>query len=216
MAQAHKLEIVSSVSAVPDRSVDRPSSHKAAGRPRSEASRGAILDATRRLMTHTSIRDLSIEAIAKKAGVGKTTIYRWWPNKVAVVIEAYADQMDMHMLTAGNESARAALIRQIERFIRQLRGKNGRIVADLLAEAQSDVRVLEQFNRFYMDSRRAALHQTIAQGQKSGDLSENMNTATAADMVLGTVILRLMSGEDAIDEAFAATYPLMAADALRA
>jgi AcrR family transcriptional regulator len=189
---------------------------RTAGRPRSEASRSAILDATRRLMTHTSVRDLSIEAIAKKAAVGKTTIYRWWPNKVAVVIEAFAEQLDMHMLVAGNESPRDNLIRQLDRLVKQLRGKNGKIIADLLAEAQSDAKVLDQFNRFYMESRRASLQQTIAAGQKSGDFSETLNTAMAVDMVLGPIILRLLSGEDAMNDDFAANYPTMAAHALGA
>ncbi len=189
---------------------------RSAGRPRSEASRSAILDATRRLMTHTSVRDLSIEAIAKKAGVGKTTIYRWWPNKVAVVIEAFAEQLDMHMLVAGNESPRDNLIRQLDRLVKQLRGKNGKIIADLLAEAQSDAKVLDQFNRFYMESRRVSLQQTIMAGQKSGDFSETLNTAMAVDMVLGPIILRLLSGEDAMNDDFAANYPAMAAHALGA
>jgi len=207
MAQAHKLELVQS---------ETPATERKAGRPRSEASRTAILDATRRLMTHTSVRDLSIEAIAKKAEVGKTTIYRWWPNKVAVVIEAFAEQLDMHMLTAGNESASDNLVRQLERLVRQLRGKNGRIIADLLAEAQSDAKVLEQFNHFYMNSRRASVQQTIIQGQKNGEFSETLNTDLAVDMVLGPIVLRLMSGEDALDEGFATAYPVMAVSALRA
>lgn len=188
---------------------------RAPGRPRSEASRTAILDATRRLMTHTSVRDLSIEAIAKKAGVGKTTIYRWWSNKVAVVIEAFAEQLDMHMLIAGNESPRDNLTRQIDRLVRQLRGKNGRIIADLLAEAQSDAKILEQFNRFYMDSRRNSLSQTVQQGQHSGDFRKDLDPSIAVDLILGPIILRLMSGEDAMDENFAAQYPAEAVNALR-
>jgi AcrR family transcriptional regulator len=223
MAQALKLELVQSENSQPSnpvsvelKSAPKTKATKTAGRPRSEASRTAILDATRRLMTHTSVRDLSIEAIAKKAEVGKTTIYRWWSNKVAVVIEAHAEQLDMHMLTAGNESPRDNLVRQVERLVRQLRGKNGRIIADLLAEAQSDMKVLEQFNHFYMDSRRNALRQTIIQGQKTGDFSENLNADMAVDMVLGPIVLRLMSGEDAMDEGFAGVYPEMAVDALRA
>ncbi|MBI2233893.1 MAG: TetR/AcrR family transcriptional regulator [Micavibrio aeruginosavorus] len=195
---------------------DTESSARSAGRPRSEASRLAILDATRRLMTHTSVRDLSIEAIAKKAGVGKTTIYRWWPNKVAVVIEAFAEQLDMHMLTAGNETPSENLARQLDRLMRQLRGRNGKIIADLLAEAQSDAKVLEQFNQFYMQSRRNAFGQTILNGQKSGEFSEALNTEMAVDMILGPIFMRLMRQEAGLDEAFAAEYPVMAIHALSA
>ena len=62
------------------------------GRPRSEKSRAAILKATNSLLLHMSVQELSIEAIAKRAKVGKTTIYRWWPNKTAVVMDALASQ----------------------------------------------------------------------------------------------------------------------------
>ncbi len=201
MANSPKTQSVPSADQEPRRS---------AGRPRSDSSRNAILDATRRLMTHTSIRDLSIEAIAKKAVVGKTTIYRWWPNKVAIVIESYADQLDMHMLVPGNETPRENLIRQLDRLVKQLRGKNGKIIADLLAAAQGDAKVLAQFNEFYMNARRDALLQTIKDGQKSGDFSEDLHTATAVDIVLGPIILRLLSGESAMDDHFAENYPEMA------
>lgn len=233
MAQAHKLELVQTEISFDERKPEivvpapqpeaaatpapprKAEKAKAPGRPRSESSRTAILDATRRLMIHTSVRDLSIEAIAKKAEVGKTTIYRWWPNKVAVVIEAFAEQLDMHMLIAGNESARDNLVRQVERLVRQLRGKNGRIIADLLAEAQSDSKVLEQFNQFYMQARRDAIGQVIVQGQRQGEFNANIPAEIAVDMVLGPIVLRLMSGEEALDEDFASVYPDMAADALR-
>jgi AcrR family transcriptional regulator len=58
------------------------------GRPRSEAARQAILEATRALLEVTTVRDLTIETIAKQAGVSKSTIYRWWPNKAAIAIDA--------------------------------------------------------------------------------------------------------------------------------
>ncbi len=65
------------------------------GRPRSEKSKKNILKATSSLLLHMSVQELSIEAIAKKAKVGKTTIYRWWPNKTAVIMEALSNQPGM-------------------------------------------------------------------------------------------------------------------------
>ena len=65
------------------------------GRPRSEKSKKSIIKATNSLLLHMSVQELSIEAIAKKAKVGKTTIYRWWPNKTAVIMEALSNQPGM-------------------------------------------------------------------------------------------------------------------------
>ena len=61
---------------------------KGPGRPRSRAAHQAILAATLDLLRTTSVRELTIEGIARAAGVGKPTIYRWWPSKNALVIEA--------------------------------------------------------------------------------------------------------------------------------
>jgi AcrR family transcriptional regulator len=65
--------------------MSQPPATKQIGRPRSEESKAAILAATWELLKTTSLRDLSIASIARQSGVGKTTIYRWWPSKVAVV-----------------------------------------------------------------------------------------------------------------------------------
>lgn len=58
---------------------------------RSEKSRQAILAATRALLSEVGYRKVSIEAIAARAGVGKQTIYRWWPSKGAVIFESFLD-----------------------------------------------------------------------------------------------------------------------------
>src|SRR5271166_2930982 len=60
------------------------------GRPRSEHARQAILRSTMHLLQKTGFPDLTIEAIAANAGVGKATVYRWWPNKGALVVDAFA------------------------------------------------------------------------------------------------------------------------------
>src|SRR5690606_30249477 len=79
------------------------------GRPRSEAARRAILDATFDKLTHTNVRDLSIEAIASAAGVGRATIYRWWPNKAALMVDAVTERHLPRTPMASKGSAGAAL-----------------------------------------------------------------------------------------------------------
>src|SRR3954462_9411702 len=105
---------------------------------RSEESRSAILQATVELLEETTVQKLSIEAIAKRAGVGKTTIYRWWPNKAAVAMEAFLEQPVMQIVTAAPETIADTIAQQLQSLIRQLRGQNGRIIAGIIAESQSD------------------------------------------------------------------------------
>ncbi|AGH97320.1 TetR/AcrR family transcriptional regulator [Micavibrio aeruginosavorus] len=187
------------------------------GRPRSEESRKAILDATRRLMLHTPLRDLSIEAIARKAGVGKTTIYRWWPNKVAVVIEAFSDQLDLHTpnLTDLSMTMTDALMGQVDKMIRHLRGRNGRIIADIMAEAQADEGVMALLQAFYMDTRKQTLQHIVYQGQRSGEFAAVIAPDIAADMIMGPVFFRLLTTRDGLDDRFIEDYPVTVLNMIR-
>lgn len=177
------------------------------GRPRSEASRKAILDATRRLLTHMSLSDLSIEAIAKKAKVGKTTIYRWWPNKAAVAMEAFMAQPGLQNIIPTTATASEAIAKQLENLIRQLRGQNGRIVAGIIAEGQADPEVADMLYQNFLKERITMLHNKIEEGKKTGEFKAALDTDIAIDMLLGPLFLRVLSGEDAIDNRFAEKYP---------
>ncbi len=172
-----------------------------AGRPRSEESRRAILDATRRLLTHMSVHKISIEAIAKKAGVGKTTIYRWWPNKQSVVMEAVFNQPGfqnfMPQASVPFEGVRA----QVEKLARQLAGKNGRIVAEIIGECQGDIETLKALVKNFFQDRYNALAYYIQKGKAEGQFSQNLDVEVAIDVILGPIIFRLMSGQN-IDETF--------------
>src|ERR671914_2594511 len=65
------------------------SQESARGRRRSERAHAAIVAATQELLVERGYRNLTIEGVAARAGVGKQTIYRWWPSRAALVLEAY-------------------------------------------------------------------------------------------------------------------------------
>ena len=185
------------------------------GRPRSESSRRAILDATRRLLTHTSVQKLSIEAIARKAGVGKTTIYRWWPNKSAVVMEAVFSQPAFHNILPTPKTAADGVRTQIEKLARQLSGKNGRIVAEIIGEAQPDPESLQIFISAFLQDRYNSLSSYIEGGKQNGEFDANIDTDSAIDMILGPLFFRLISGQE-VDDGFANDMADMLLKALQA
>ena len=185
------------------------------GRPRSEKARKAILDAARKLLVQTSMNDLSIEAIAKKAKVGKTTIYRWWPNKAAVAMEAFLEQPGIQNVIPTTATAGDAVARQLESLIRQLRGQNGRIIAGIIAESQSDASVLDLMYERFLKDRVGNLYNAIERGQKDGEFKA-VDLDIAVDMILGPLFLRILSGEHGIDASFAERYPAQAVRALQA
>ena len=64
---------------------------KAPGRPRDEEVRKRILDSSAQLLEQRCFDEITVDAIAEQSGAGKATVYRWWPNKAAVLIEAFRD-----------------------------------------------------------------------------------------------------------------------------
>ncbi|MCB9989647.1 MAG: TetR/AcrR family transcriptional regulator [Rhodospirillales bacterium] len=186
-----------------------------AGRPRSEKARKKILDATRRLLTHMSMDELSIEAIAKKAKVGKTTIYRWWPNKAAVAMEAFLEQPGIMNVVPKTATPDAAIIHLLESLLRQLRGQNGRIIAGIIAESQSNEEILDLLYEAFLKERVEILYEKIEEGKKTGLFNKDIDTTIAIDMMMGPLFLRVLSGESAIDNFFAENFPRQAMVALK-
>ncbi|MEC7029556.1 MAG: TetR/AcrR family transcriptional regulator [Pseudomonadota bacterium] len=186
------------------------------GRPRSEKSRKAILDATRRLLTHMPLSELSIEAIAKKAKVGKTTIYRWWPNKASVAMEAFLEQPGVQNIVPTTATAQDAIKKQLESLIRQLRGQNGRIIAGIIAESQSSNEVLDLLYEKFLKERVTPLYEKVEEGINNGEFRSDIDIEIALDILVGPLFMRVLSGEHGMDNNFAENYPTQAVNALLA
>jgi AcrR family transcriptional regulator len=180
---------------------------KRSGRPRSLASKEAILNTTWKLLQAGTVKDLSIEAIAREAGVGKTTIYRWWSSKAAVIVDAFMAQVEPEIPSIQTDSALDALKEQITHLIKAFTGDNGRIVAEIIAEGQSSGEALKSFReRFILPKREASLA-VIEKGIKQGEFNSDLNPELALDVLYGALYYRLMVGHLPIDESFAEHLP---------
>ncbi|MEM1242258.1 MAG: TetR/AcrR family transcriptional regulator [Cyanobacteria bacterium P01_H01_bin.26] len=180
---------------------------KHAGRPRSLESEQAILTAAWKLLQQCSVRQLSIEAIAREAGVGKTTIYRWWPSKTAVVVDAFLAQAEARLPFQKTETAAESLALQMQQVIEILSGDVGRIVAQIIAEGQCDSKALESFCDRFLNPRRNAARQVILQGIKSGEFTPDLDPDLAMDILYGPIYYRLLVQHLPLDDAFAAALP---------
>src|SRR4249919_1095196 len=116
-----------------------------AGRPRSETTRHSILRATLHLLEDTSVQSLTIEAIARQAGVGKATIYRWWDSKALVVIDAFVEHHVIRTPMPRDLPPADALALHFTALVHEYAGWSGRIVAQIIAEGQADPAVLREF-----------------------------------------------------------------------
>jgi AcrR family transcriptional regulator len=188
---------------------------KRIGRPRSEESKAAILEATWELLKTTSLRDLSIEAIARQSGVGKTTIYRWWPSKVAVVMDAFVENVLTVTSFPENLSAAEAIAQQMTSLVQAFSGEYGRIVAQIIAEGQADPAALASYRDRFIYPRRAAAKAIIQQGIENGEFDSSLDPELAIDILYGAIYFRLLVGHLPLDRQFAEELPRWALKAIK-
>ena len=112
--------------------------NSAAGRPRSTKARQAILAAALRMVKQDGFSALTIEGIAREAGVGKPTIYRWWPSKGAIVFEALQQHAQQVLPMPPTGLLDERLEEWLTMLFKTLNEDTGEIVRGLMAEAQRD------------------------------------------------------------------------------
>lgn len=177
------------------------------GRPRSEKSRKSILKATNSLLLHMSVQELSIEAIAKKAKVGKTTIYRWWPSKAAVVMDALISQPGLAAPLPTPKNNAEAITLQLEKLIRMLDSNNGDIIAQLFSESQASNEARQIFNNNFLSPLVDALAFSLEQGITEKEFRSSLDIKTGVDMLCGPIFFRLMAHPEDLNEDFLNNYP---------
>ncbi len=180
---------------------DRPSVER--GRRRSERSHLAIVAATRELLVERGYRATTIEAIAARAGVGKQTIYRWWPSRAALVLEAYLSSADVVTPPAAGRTARddiRALLGWLIAVLREPTG--GHVVAGLVADIQHDADLAEGFHRDVVPARREAMLAALERGRTRGEIRADADLELAVDMLHGAVFYRLLLSGEQLDDDF--------------
>jgi len=176
---------------------------------RSEASRRAVLNATLKLLgvtgsgPGTNVQKLTIEAIAREAGVSKATIYRWWTSKAEVVFEAFVSDYLSHTSVREDLPALDALRDHVHAVVERYAGQEGRIVAQMIAEGQYDQTVLDQFMNGFWRGRREAVVALIERGQVEGSIRADADPALIATLVYAPIYQRLLLRDAPLDAEFA-------------
>jgi AcrR family transcriptional regulator len=190
-------------------------SPRAAGRPRSEDCRRKILAAADALLESDGFAGMSVDAIAQAAGASKATIYRWWPNKAAIVMEALLESTEAGVHVPAGPYPEQDLAARIQRTIALFRSPRGRVFASLIGEAQSDPEVAEAYRAQLLGPRRAGMRAVLERAVAADRLRPDIDFELAIDMVYGPLYTRLLLGHAALDDAFERDYPAIALAALR-
>jgi AcrR family transcriptional regulator len=195
--------------------VSKASASSRAGRPRSEPCRRKILATADALLAQDGFAGMSVDAIAHAAGVSKATIYRWWPNKAAVVMEALLGAIEADFAASAGADPEADLIDRIRRTIALFRSPKGRILASLIGEAQVDPEVAAAYRQRLLGPRRAGLRAALERAVAAGALRLGIDLELAIDIVYGPLYARLLLGHAPLDDEFERDYPAIALAALR-
>jgi AcrR family transcriptional regulator len=168
--------------------VERPHT----GRRRNEEARQAILAATIDAIPRDGVRGLRIEAIARAAGVGKQTIYRWWPTRAALVAEAAMARARTEVPEPDTGTTEGDIAAFLEATYRAARGPElSPMLRALAAEAQEGSEVAEALHTF-IGARRHALIAIIRRGVERGDLPADADVEVLCDLAFGILWYRLL------------------------
>jgi AcrR family transcriptional regulator len=174
------------------------------GRQRSEGSRTAILAAAIALVSEVGYAALTVEGIARRAGCGKQTIYRWWPGKADVLLEALGAKAVLYVPVADRGSYQADLRAFLEAsFALARQPQVTGILRALMAEAQVDEEFGERFREAFLWRRRDALTQIVARAHQRGDLPAGLSPGTVADLVFGVIWYRTLATRQPLDQTLA-------------
>jgi len=160
-----------------------------AGRPRSEEAHQAILDATLALLAEVGFSALTVEGVAARAGVGKATIYRRWPSKVPLVVEAFGG------LPAFEEADTGSLAGDLKAMLRaylELFNKTplATVLPALASERAHDPALAELFNPV-LRQRRSPLTAALERAKARGEIPSDTDLELAADLIVGPIAVRL-------------------------
>jgi AcrR family transcriptional regulator len=150
------------------------------GRPRSEEIHQTILREALQQVLDIGFRAVSIESISAKAGVGKTTIYRRWPNKAAVVMDAFMQEIGPVIAYSATPKAAENIRLQMRALAKAFRGRFGSLIKAILGEAQFDPELAEAFR----------------------ELRSGIEIDTAIDALYGGIYYRVQTGNGPLNDAY--------------
>jgi AcrR family transcriptional regulator len=162
------------------------------GRPRAAGADEEILQATLKLGQELGFDALSMEGIAARAGVAKTTIYRRWRNVSEVVMDAFLWQVNRTSTLSAGASARESFRISMKRLARAYRGKTGRLMRTLVARAQSDPKLLDAISQRWVEPRREIARGFVRAGIERGELRAGIDPDIVLDALYGPFYHRIL------------------------
>jgi AcrR family transcriptional regulator len=175
---------------------------KSRGRPRSSDARAAILRAASELLDEGGLTAVTMEGIAARAGVGKPTIYRQWPNAHAVALSAFLESMPVEAHVRKSASAVADLKLQLRRIAALFGTRTGRAVAAMIAASQGETELSKAFRIHFIMKSRDQGHLLLKRAVAAKELRPDIDYEIVLDLIYAPIYFRLLIGHGPLDGHF--------------
>jgi len=180
---------------------------RARGRPRSELARRAVLAAATELLLAQGPGAVSMDAVAARAGVSKATIYRWWPTKETLTLDAlYSQLTEPTPEPPDTGTLRGDLTELLTGWIARVSDRPlGRVIGTLITEAATDPAFGALYRERYVEPRRAQARLLFQRAIERGEIGAGTDVEAAVDLVYGPLYHRLLHGHAPLTQEFAVT-----------
>jgi AcrR family transcriptional regulator len=177
----------------------------------------AILDATRELLAERGVRELTVEAVAARSGVAKTTIYRRWRSKDELALAVLIDMVEQVVATPDLGDTRQELITFVDAAVKILGSTlMGRVMQGLVSELGANPELARAFRARVVAMRLAEVRRVLDRGIERGDIRPDVDSELAHELLFGPVYYRLLLSGAPLDKGLAArvvdaVFPVLAA-----
>ncbi|WP_175282541.1 TetR/AcrR family transcriptional regulator [Bacillus toyonensis] len=184
------------------------------GRPRNIETQKAILSASYELLLESGFKAVTVDKIADRAKVSKATIYKWWPNKAAVVMDGFLSAA-ARLPVPDTGSALTDILTHATSLGSFLISREGTIITELVGEGQFDSKLAEEYRARYFQPRRLQAKQLLEKGIKRGELKENLDVDLSIDLIYGPIFYRLLVTGEKLDESYVHDLVINAFEGIR-
>jgi AcrR family transcriptional regulator len=173
------------------------------GRPRSAETESAVLESAYRIMASEGLAAASIDAVARDCGVSKMTIYKWWPSREALLIDAFLRQASTMLPLSESGDPVARITKHASAYVQALNGDFGKVQLAVISECIARTGSAKIFSERYLGIRRDVALEIIKSGQKEGSIVISEAAGDLYDRIYGTLFYQSMFGFRLLTEGYA-------------
>ncbi|GHH80106.1 TetR family transcriptional regulator [Streptomyces sulfonofaciens] len=181
----------------------RERSGRGRGRRPMDEVRADVLRTVGELLLAEGTADLTFERVARLSGVSKTTLYKWWPSKGALALDGHFHAVQETLAFPDTGDIRADLLEQLRAFAHVMtRTPGGRVLAELIGQAQTDAELASAYRELYSSQRRRLAVERLGRARESGQIRADVNLQVLVDQLWGAVYHRLLIPDEPVTDDF--------------